>query len=85
MSDAQNWAAHIRRSAPNVEVETLIRAINVETRTRRARRGAVIVACAQVLAQCIAGEPEISREVRLGIIALIDGFAMQMATADPAP
>jgi hypothetical protein len=75
----QEWARIIRDGAPDREVCVVIDAINVRTASYQANRGAVIVACAQILAQSIVGEPSISAEIRAGIVALIDGFAMQAA------
>jgi hypothetical protein len=66
-------------SAPGREVCVVIDAIDVLTASHQANRGAVTVACAQILAQIIIGQPSMSTVVRAGIVALIDGFAMQAA------
>ena len=79
--DGQEWAKIIRSAAENRQVEKVITAVNIITERRGANRAAVIVACAQILAQSITGgaEDEISHEMRQGIMALIDGFAMRLA------
>jgi hypothetical protein len=63
-------------------VEHIILAINHKTFDRRANNADVIVACAQVLGQSIAlaGSKEVATEIRQGIMALIDGYAMEVAT-----
>lgn len=76
----QEWAQLIRDAASDVDVISVIRAINNVTASYRANRAAVIVACAQILAQDITGEPEVAAEIRAGIRSMIDGYAIQVAT-----
>jgi hypothetical protein len=80
---AQRWAATIRSGASDNQVELVIRAVNELTTARRANRAAVIVACAQILAQNIAESgPGLASDIRSGIGALVEGFAMQSALLD---
>ena len=77
----QEWAALIRNGSRAGSVRRVISAINRETRARQATRADVIVACAQILGQSIApGGPEIAAEMREGIMSMIDGYAMEVAT-----
>lgn len=81
MTDGQEWARVITNGATADGVRRAIRAMNRETAMRRANQGDVIVACAQILGQAIAGGgPEIAAEIRRGIMAMIDGYAMAVAT-----
>jgi hypothetical protein len=76
----QEWAQVILRDTDDHEVERVINAINSLTKRREARSGAVIIACAQVLSQCITQAPQgIAAEIRTGILALIDGYATRFA------
>jgi hypothetical protein len=75
----QEWARIIQQGAPDRAVCAIISAVNAMSAEVQANRAAIIVACAQVLAQNITGEPTLSSEVRAGILALVDGFAMQSA------
>jgi hypothetical protein len=79
----QQWAALIRDNSSDLSVIGVILAVNEETRARRANRADVIVACAQILAQNISPANDMAAEVRQGIMAMIDGFAMQVAVQAP--
>lgn len=79
----QQWASVIRMGVDDREAEAVVNAINAVTARREAKSGAVMIACTQVLAQCITQAPlDVATEVRAGILALIDGFAMQSATQE---
>lgn len=72
------WQRMIRQGASDAEVAIMINAINTTTKAGRINRASVIAACAQVLAQCIGDSPpNIASEIRAGILAMIDGFAME--------
>jgi hypothetical protein len=76
----QHWAEVIRTGSTNDGVETVVRAIDDATLSKRLNRADVIVACAQILGQSITPSgPFIAAEMRQGIMALIDGYAMQVA------
>lgn len=82
MSDAQRWATVIREGATSQGANSVISAINAETRAG-VNRGAVIVACAYVLAQSVvAAGPEDAGIIRDGVMALIDGFATEVAVEE---
>lgn len=76
---AQLFLAHADEAA----VLRVISAVNQVVSARRASRAAVVVACAQILAQVVAGEDEVAPDIRDGIHALIDGCAMQVAVEKP--
>lgn len=81
--DSKLWAQIIISKATDEEISVVIGRINDATISGDVSRASVIVGCAQVLAQCIAGaDADISQEVRAGIISLIDGFAMQVAVGE---
>jgi hypothetical protein len=76
----QQWARLIRDGATEAEVIAVIQAINELSWSRQANRAALTVACAQILAQNVTqATPDIAADIRTGIVALIDGFAMQSA------
>lgn len=76
----QEWAQVIRRGVSDGGVRRIILAVNRETATKGANMADVIVACAQMLGQSFAPEsPGVAAEMRRGIMAMIDGFAMQLA------
>lgn len=76
----QDWAKVIRGGSREAGVMGILMAINEETLAHRANRADVIVACSQILGQSIApGGPEIAAEMREGIMAMIDGYAMEVA------
>lgn len=80
---AQEWSRIIRNSATNAEVRAVIEALNELTGSCRASGASVMVACAQILGQSISDSgPEISVEMRAGLLSLVDGFAMQTATLE---
>jgi hypothetical protein len=80
---AREWSRIIRNNASMVGVRSIIAAINDETAECRAKHADVIVACAQLLGQSIGGsQTDIAKEMRLGIMEMIDGFAMQMASLE---
>lgn len=75
----QTWAALIRRGATPGGANVIIAAINAET-ANGVNRGAVMVACAYVLAQSIvAAGADNAAEIRDGIRALVDGYATEVA------
>lgn len=77
---AQQWARVVKDGATADGVKHVILAINRETAMRRANRADVMVACAQLLGQSIApGGPEIAKELRQAVMAMIDGYAMEVA------
>lgn len=77
---AQYWAKLVRDGSSDRGVQGIIAAINRETTSHRSNRADAIVACAQILGQSIApGGPEIAAELRQAIMALIDGYAFQVA------
>lgn len=86
MTYGQRWADVIIQGASDRETIAVIQAINAVTAERRANLAAVMVACAQILAQSITNaDPDIAGEVRAGVLALVDGFAMQSAIQEPQP
>lgn len=78
MSD-QKWANLISARATDSGTSRIISAINEAGITSRAD---VIVACAQILAQNIVGGGQDAKEVRSGIHALIDGYAVFVAATE---
>jgi hypothetical protein len=77
---AHLWADAIRKGADAGRSNDIVRSINEATANRRANRGDVMVACASILAQSIVSAgPDDAADMRAGIAALIDGFAMQLA------
>lgn len=75
-----SWASVIRSGAKARDAERVIAAVNGLTARGEANAGTVIVACTQILAQCITqAPPDVAAEVRNGIMTLIDDFAMQSA------
>lgn len=80
----QKWGLSIRRRAPETEIRAIVDVVNKLTASGLVSRAAIIVACAQILAQNITGAPpDVAPEIRAGILALVDGFAMQSATEEP--
>ena len=77
---AQQWAQVIRNKSSDGGVISVIEAINKQTDMHRANMADVIVSCSQILAQSIAGDASIAAEIRQGIISMIDGYTMQVAT-----
>lgn len=78
--NSQEWARLLWDGAADAEVIAVIEAINGLTASKRANRAAVMVACAQILAQNVTQAPlDLAAEIRAGVLALIDGFAMQSA------
>lgn len=74
------WATRIREGARGDNDALIIDAINRSVVNHRANNGSVMLACAQILAQTIVNAPpDIAREVRQGIISLIDDYAMRVA------
>lgn len=79
----QEWARVIRDGTSDEQVVQIIQVLNALTHQRKARCGALIVACSQVLAQVITQAPlDVAPEIRAGILSLIDGYAMQSATQE---
>lgn len=77
---AQYWAKVVRDGSSDRGVEGIIAAISRETTSHRSNQADAIVACAQILGQSIApGGPHIATELRQAIMALIDGYAFQVA------
>lgn len=78
------WADLIIQRARDDDAALVVDAINKLVASRRANNGSVILACAQVLAQTIVNAPPgDAKEVREGIIGLIDDFAMRLAMEAP--
>lgn len=77
--DHQKWARMIRDGASDRGVGNIIQAVNTATKLEMSNRSDVIVACTQILAQNIAGDRTIAAEIRLGIMSMIDGYAMRVA------
>jgi cytochrome c-type biogenesis protein CcmH/NrfF len=76
----QEWARVIRDNSRPDGIRHAIQGINRETLLRRANHADVILACAQILGQTIAGSgPDIAAEMRSGIMSMIDGYAMEVA------
>ncbi len=74
------WANLIIRRADDDDAMFLMRAINSAT-AHGISRAAVIVVCAQILAQNITdADPAIAAEMREGVLLMIDDFAMRFAT-----
>jgi hypothetical protein len=78
--DDHRWANVILKGVTKNGAQRLVLAVNHETQANRANRADVIVACSQILAQNITAEPSIAAEIRTGIMTLIDGYAMEVAT-----
>ena len=73
-------ASLYRAWASDDEVARIIDAINKITRDGRMNKADMIVACAQILAQTItSADARFAGNIRGGVIALIDGFVMQIA------
>ncbi len=71
--DAFRIAGILHKNAESDEVELVMRTLDDIVTGRRASRGVVLVACAQILAHCIVDAPEIiSSDIKNGIDALID-------------
>ncbi len=81
---AQQPARIIRdRSSPK-KIAAFVAAIDREARQLRATHATVISSCAYVLARTItAAKPDDAAAIRSGILALMDGFAMQGALNRP--
>lgn len=74
------WSTFIRKDSSQRGVESLISAINQETGSQTANQADVMVACSQVLGQCIAlGGESLSLELRQAIIDMIDEYALETA------
>ena len=81
VASAQAWSSLIRRDAHGSD--RVISAIYTASEdTDAVNVGGVINACASIIARIItdAGEGPRSGVVRAGILALIDGYAMELAT-----
>lgn len=82
-SAAQEWAKTIRAGSRGDGVERILLAVNLETHTKRANVADVVVACAQMLGQTVsAAGPDIAAEIRQGIMAMIDGYAMEVSLGE---
>lgn len=77
--DHHRWSEMIRDGASDRGVGNILQAVNVATKLELSNRADVIVACAQILAQNITANPTIAAEIRLGIMSMIDGYAMRVA------
>lgn len=77
-------AQTIINSARDAEVGTVIDSINNLILAGKTNRAAVIVGCAQIMAQSItqAGAADLASDMRGAILALIDGFAIRSAVED---
>jgi hypothetical protein len=79
----QQWAAVIWARAADADIVAVLEVINELTASTKVNQAAVMVACAQILAQSITRAPlDVAGEVRAGILSLIDGLAMQSATEE---
>lgn len=76
---AQDIANLIRDETNDKDVERIIAVINRETRS--IKRGAVIIACAQLLGQTIAHRDgaSVAGDMRAAISKLIDGYATRFS------
>jgi|GEM_PF-6477590 len=79
---AQYWTKVIREGASDDQTQAVIGTINHLTRLNLANRAAVIMGCAQILGQNIAGDPSIAKEMRDAILELVDGYAMHAAALE---
>lgn len=78
------WANVLMSGIKEEDVAPIIEAVNALTHAQLATRGAVIAACVQILAQTIAmAGPDIAKEMREGIVGLIDDYAMRLAVEAP--
>ena len=76
----QEWARIIQNGAIETQVRDVIEAINRFSHAERANGASIMVACAQILGQSIVDAgPDIASEMRSGLMALIDGYAMKVA------
>lgn len=83
MTDHQ-WANALMSGIKEEDVAPIIEAVNALTRAQLVTRGAVIVACVQILAQTIAmAGPDIAKEMRDGIVGLIDDYVLRLAMEAP--
>jgi hypothetical protein len=74
------------QTARDSEVAAIIKALNKVTGGKQANLASVIVACTQILGHTVMlAEPSTKAEIRTGILALIDGFAMQAAIEEEVP
>lgn len=73
MSDPNQWALVILANSSDAEGRRVIDAMNELQYRGKVSRASNIMACAQILAHHIAeAEPDITSEVRDGIVKLID-------------
>lgn len=73
-------AALFRKRASNEHLDGLMKAINDQVKETTAHRSTVIVACCQILGQVVSNSgPDIAREIRSGVITLIDAYATEVA------
>lgn len=80
--NSKHWSRIVNEGSSDEGVFAIIKAINRATKSKRAGQADVIVACAQVLAQSIAGaDPEIAADIRLAVLAMIEGYTYQVAVA----
>jgi hypothetical protein len=78
--DDPHWANVIRAGSSDEGVMAVIDALNALSAARRCNIADVLVGCAQMLAQTITfADPEIAKEIRAGIMTLIDGYATRLA------
>jgi len=84
MNYGQHWADVIAASTTDAEATAVVNAINKVTASGQANPASVMMACVQILSQSITrADPLIAREVRAGILAMIDNFAMEFAVQEP--
>ena len=74
------WANLIIQGAREDGAMEIIAMINKISGAGRANRGSVMVACAQMMAQTIIAAGADAKEVREGIMTLIDDYATRLAT-----
>lgn len=76
----QEWGQIIIAGSDEAQIMKVIEAINDLSAKRKAMTGAIMAGCCQILGQSIAKAPPIvAKEVRLGIMSLIDGYATHSA------
>lgn len=83
LREDQFWARTIQSSATDEGMNEVINAMNETLRARRCTNVDIMVACTLALGQLIVpAGTEIADVMRRGIMALIDGYAMEAATSD---
>lgn len=79
----QFWSRTIQHSATNEGVDEVINGMNAALREKRCTKADIMVACTQALGQLIVpAGTETADVMRRGIMALIEGYAMETALSD---